>query len=73
MDVLSISSCPDDGKLAVQVVTEMIPSIKPSAAPSIGERLAVFFNENTIAKVIGTAEAYLENNASHTNSFISSH
>ncbi|KAJ5125795.1 hypothetical protein N7448_005109 [Penicillium atrosanguineum] len=68
-----ISSCPDDGKLAVQVVTEMIPSIKPSAAPSIGERLAVFFNENTIAKVIGTAEAYLENNASHTNSFISSH
>lgn len=69
MDVRTISSCPVDGTLSVKAVTKTIYSIKSNAAPSIGESLAVLFNENTIAKVIGTAEIYLENNVRYPKSF----
>lgn len=69
MALETISSCPDDGKLAVKVAAKMVSSVKPTSPSSIRESLVALFSENTIAKLIGTAEAYLENNVSHTSAF----
>jgi hypothetical protein len=69
MALETISSRPDDGKLAVKVTAKMISSVKSTPSSPNRESLTALFSENTIAKLIGIAEAYLENNVSHTSPF----
>lgn len=51
-----------DRTLVKEAVTETLPSLDTSNATLIRSNLAPLFQENTLAKILGAAEAYLENN-----------
>jgi hypothetical protein len=54
----------DNSKSDVKIVTEtMIPTTTVNQARTSAS-LAALFEENTLAKIIGPAETYLENNVS---------
>ena len=51
-----------DKKLVKEVVIETVASLDASDKTPIRSNLAPLFQENILAKILGAAEAYLENN-----------
>lgn len=56
------SSPPGNGKIAVKVMAETVSSIDSTEFKSLRADLAPLFNQNTLAKILSVAEAYLRNN-----------
>lgn len=55
-----------DRTLVKETVTEKLPSLDTSNATLIRSNLAPLFQENTLGKLLGAAEACLENNVGGT-------
>ncbi|KAJ5377849.1 Six-hairpin glycosidase-like protein [Penicillium cataractarum] len=64
-EILGVSP-PIDQKLVKEVVIETVASLDTSNTTPIRSNLAPLFQENILAKLLGAAEAYLENNFPET-------
>lgn len=64
-EILGVSP-PVDNKLVKKVVIETLASLDASNTTPIRSNLAPLFQENTLAKLLGAAEVYLENNVCST-------